>query len=117
MISHPAQRERECACRGWVEPLDIVDGEHDRSPFGERLERGTDRDAERPRVDRLLGSLVQQQRDFERVPSRRRQGGQHLVEHALEEIAEHDMGQSALGLGRARREDAKPPLARRLDTR
>jgi hypothetical protein len=114
--SNPTQRERERARRGRVEPLNIVDSEHDR-PFGERLQGSTDRDAQRPRIDRLLGSLVQEQRDFERVASRRRQGGQYLVEHALEEIAEHDVGQPAFRLGWSRREDAQPPLARRLDTR
>ena len=75
------------------------------------------RHGERARVDRLLGSLVHEQRHLERLPSRRRQGGQNLVEDAFEEIAEHDVRERALGLGGARREDAEPLLVRFLDTR
>ena len=117
VAGHTSQREHERARRGRVEPLDVVDGEHDRRLCGERLQGRPHRHGERARVDRLLGSLVHEQRHLERLPSRRRQGGQNLVEHALEEVAEHDVRERALGLGRARREDAKPPLVRRLDSR
>ena len=45
------------------------------------------------------------------------QGGQHLVEDVLEEIAEPDVREPALGLGRPRREHAQAPPARSLDAR
>ena len=84
---------------------------------GERLQGCPNRHGERARVDRLFESIVHEQRHFERLPSRCRQGGQNLLEHALEEVTEHDVRERALGLGRARREDAETLLVRFFDPR
>ncbi len=48
-------------------------------------------------------AFVAQKRDLERAPSRRRQLVDHVVEYAVEEIAEPDVREPALGLGRTRR--------------
>ena len=117
LAGHTSQREHKRARRGRVEPLDVVDGEHDRRLCGERLQGCPNRHGERARVDRLFESIVHEQRHFERLPSRCRQGGQNLLEHALEEVTEHDVRERALGLGRARREDAETLLVRFFDRR
>ena len=112
---HPSQRKRQRTRRRGVEPLDVVDREYDGLRPGERVEGRPDRDAERPPVDGPLGAFSHEQRDFERLPSRRRHRGQHLVEHALEEIAERDVRQPALGLCGPRGQHPQPLLARGLD--
>ena len=49
---HPAERERERAGRPRIEPLDVVDGDQERSA-GECLERAARGDADGPRVGRV----------------------------------------------------------------
>ena len=51
--------------------------------------------------------LLEQERDLERAPPRRRQRGQDLVEDVLEQIAQPHVSEAALSLGRSRREDAQ----------
>ena len=117
LAGHTSQREHKRARRGRVEPLDVVDGEHDRRLCGERLQGVRTATASVRGSTGSFESLVQEQRHLERAPSRCRQGGQNLVEHALEEVTEHDVRERALGLGRARREDAETLLVRFLDPR
>jgi hypothetical protein len=42
----PSQRERQCARRGWVEPLDVVDSDQNRLPFAQNLQHAVHRHRE-----------------------------------------------------------------------
>ena len=66
-------------------------------------------------IDRVVGRLLEEERDLERTPPRRRQRGQDVVEDVLEQIAEPGVSEAALGFGRSRRQHAKPRVARMLD--
>ena len=99
-LGQTPQREADRTRRRSVEPLEVVDREHE-PVLGEHLERAADGDAEGALVDGLPGRVLHEQRDFERVPARRRQPRQHLVEDALEEVAEPGVREATLRLGRA----------------
>ena len=111
----PPQRERESERRRCVEPLNVVDREEKRPSLREQLDGAAGRGAERPWVHGLLGRALDQKCDLECPPSRRREGRQHLVQHLLEQIAEADVSEALLGLGRPRLEDAKSQRPRLLD--
>ena len=64
----------------------------------------------------LAGTLVDE-RELERSPPRSRQRGQHVVDHALEEVAERYVREVTLGLGRARDERPQPFGTRVLHAR
>jgi hypothetical protein len=49
------------------------------------------------------------------VPPRRRERRQHVVERSVEQVAQRDMAQAPLGLGRARDEHLRAPRLRVLD--
>ena len=108
------QRKPDCACRRGVEPLQVVDRDHE-PVLGKQLEGAPNRDSERPLVDAVPRCLLDQQRDLERLAPGRRQGRQHLVEHAVEQVAEAGVGERPLRLGGPRREHAPPAAARLLD--
>ena len=97
-LRQPPQRKPDCACRRGVEPLQVVDCDH-QSVLGEQLESAPNRDSERPLVDAALGGILDQQGDLERPAPRRGQGRQHLVERAVEQVAEAGVGKRALRLG------------------
>ena len=111
----PSERERERARRRGIEPLKIVDRDENGPVVGEQLQRAPSRDPECARIHRICGRLFEEKRHLERAPPGRRQRGQDVVEDVLEEIAEPDVGEAALGLGRSRREDAQSTRARMLD--
>ena len=113
-LRQPPQRKPDCACRRGVEPLQVVDRDHE-PVLGEHLEGAPNRDSERPLVDAVPGCLLDQQRDLERLAPGRRHGRQHLVEHAVEQVAEAGVGQGPLRLRGPRREHAPPAAARLLD--
>ena len=75
------------------------------------------RHRERAVVDRIVGGVLSEQRDFERAPPRRRQQRQDVVEDTVEQVAEPDVGKLALRLRRPGREDTKPLRARIVDRR
>ena len=97
-LRQPPQREPERARRRDVEPLQVVDRDH-QPVLGEQLESTPDRDSERPLVDAALRRILDQQGDLERPAPRRRQFRQHLVERAVEQVAEAGVGERALRLG------------------
>ena len=98
-LGQTPQREADRTRRRSVEPLEVVDREHE-PVLGEHLERAADGDAEGALVDGLPARILHEQRDFERVPARRCQPRQHLVEDALEEVAEPGIREAAFRLGR-----------------
>ena len=113
-LRQPAQRKPERACRRDVEPLQVVDRDH-QPILGEQLESAPNRNSERPLVDTALRGILDQQGDLERPAPRRGQGRQHLLERVVEQVAEAGVGERALRLGGARREHAPPAAARLLD--
>ena len=113
-LVHPPQRERECARRGRVEPLVVVDREDNRPLGSENLQRAPDRDAERARIE-VVSILLDEERDLQRMAPGRRQRRQHALENALEQVAEAGVGQPPLRFSRPRHEDAEPSFTRSLD--
>ena len=97
-LRQPAQRKPERARRRGVEPLQVVDGDH-QPVLGEQLESTPNGDSERPLVDAALRCILDQQRDLERPAPRRRQCRQHLVERIVEQVAEAGVGERTLRLG------------------
>jgi hypothetical protein len=116
-LGEPADREPERVGGGRVEPLDVVDRDDERALLGQRLERAANADAERTRIDRPAGGVLDEQGDFERTPLRCRECGKRLVEHVLEEVGEPSVLEAALGLRRPRDEDARAALPRRIERR
>ena len=96
--------ELESGRRGRVEPLHVVDRNQQWLGLCERAQAGQNRDANRPRIRRPPPGLGKQERNLERAPPWRRHRRQHLVEHALEQVAETGMSEAALGHRRPRRQ-------------
>ena len=94
-----------------IEPLEVVDRDDDGALRGELPQRGQERDRERTQVGLLL-ALLQEKRDRERVPLRRRQRRQHHVVHSLQQVAERAEQQLHLGLRTRRAQDAIPARRR-----
>ena len=115
-LGQPPEREAERARRRGVEPLEVVDREHE-LVLGQELQGAANGDAECAGVDRPPGRVLDEEDDLERPPPRRRQGRQHLVEDAVEQVAEPGVRERALRLGGPRREHAQPAPARVLDRR
>ena len=114
LVVHPPQRKRQHARRRRVEPLDVVDGKHDRRLGSESLQCATDCNAERARIRAGIG-ILDEERDLERAPPRCRQRRQDALEHVLEQVAETGVSEPSLRLGRPRHEDTKSSLMRGLD--
>ena len=99
-LRQPPEREPECVGGRRVEPLEIVDREHE-PVAGQKLQRAPHRDAERPLVDGLTFCVLDEQRHLERPALWRRQRRQRVVEDVVEQVAEPGVRKAALGLGRA----------------
>ena len=108
------EREPECVRGRGVEPLEIVDREHE-PVVGQKLQRAPHRDAERPLVDGSSFCVLDEQRHLERSALGRRQRRQRVVEDAVEQVAEADVRKRTLRFGWPRREHARPTAARLLD--
>jgi hypothetical protein len=114
LLVHTPKREGKRARRGRIEPLDVVDGD-DNGPFGsQNLQRAADSDAEGARIE-AFRLVLDEERDLERPSSRWGQRGQNVVEHTLEQVAEHHIGESLLRLDWPRRQDAQSSLTSGLD--
>ena len=113
-VVRPAESEAERGRRGRIEPLEVVDGEHE-AFLCERLDRAADRDTERALVDRPPVGVLDEQRHFESAAPRRGQRRQHLVEDPVEKIAEARVGHRPLRLGGARNEYPQAAFACLID--
>ena len=97
--------------------MDIVDRDDNRLVSSEQLQRATNRDPERPRIDAVPCRLFAEERNLERATPGCRQRRQHLVEYVVEEIAQANVGEAAVGLRRSRNEDAQPARTSMVDAR
>jgi hypothetical protein len=79
--------------------------------LAELLEHIAHREGDGTVVDRVAGGRVPEHRDAERTPSGGRQGRQRLVEDLFEQVAEADVDESPLRLGRPGREHPEPTSA------
>ena len=113
----PSQGERECAGRGCIEPLHVVDGEQHGLPLAEQVQRIADRHGQGALIDGSVRGLLPEQRDLERASPRPRDQGSDVGEGVLQQIAQPCVREAALGFRRARREDAQPTGARMFDSR
>ena len=80
----PASGELEHARRGAVEPLDVVDRDDDRSRRSEVAEDGDRRSRDGALTGDGIGATRPQQRNFERVPLRRRKRSEDVGFDALQ---------------------------------
>ncbi len=102
----PPQGERERTRRGRVEPLNVVDGDQDRSAFAQKLQDVAHCNGKRAVIDRITRRLLSEKRHLERVPSRRQERRQRVVVYdILEQIHEPNVSEGMLRLGRTRRQD------------
>lgn len=95
--------------------MDVVDRNDDRLTRAQEIEHIVYGNGERAIVGGLARGVAAQKRDLQRSPPRRGQLADHIVEDTVEEIAEPNVRQSALGLGRTRDEHDKPAFACRRD--
>ena len=119
----PSEQHQNTACResaqgegkggrgGRIEPLHVIDCEHDRLVLAEPLEHIANSEPHGTAVDRSSRGIVSKHRDPERAPARRRQSRQHLIEDVIEKVSEPDVDEGLLGLGRTRRDNPDPPGA------
>jgi len=116
LLVEPPQRERERACRRGIQPLNVVDRDHDRYVHRKSVERIPNRDAQRSWIGALV-TLLDQESDLECAAPRRRQLTEHLVECALEQVAEPGVCESSLRFSRPRSEHPQSSFACGLDAR
>ena len=101
LAGHPAQRERQHARRGGVQPLQVVD-RHEHVALGTECRQDVqEREPDRLRRGRFISRLVQEQGDPQRPPSRRGQRPVDLVQHGPDEIGEPRERECRLRLRRA----------------
>jgi hypothetical protein len=105
---------REDRGRGGVEPLDIVDDDHQRAFLGERAKCGQEGDAEGASVSRLR-ALFEQERHPKRASLRIGDSVEDVVEDRLEEIAETGEREIRLRGNRVSDECRETPFPCRLD--
>ena len=108
LVANTPHRERKRGRGRRVEPLDVVDGQQDRTAAGERAQSSEERDRDRTLIGHGPASLSEQQRELQGTALRGGERGENLVENRLEEVAERRKRQR--GLGRARRRGQNPKL-------
>ena len=96
---------------GGVEPLHVVNRDHERAGLGERSEHGEQRERDTLLVGRVVALVIQQERHLERVPVARRKlvQGIHVVS---QQVAEGRVREARLRLRGASAERSGPRLLR-----
>ena len=110
-------RERDGLRRRRVEPLDVVDGDHDVAIGRQGSQRVQAGNRDRPRVGIRTLRLLAEQRDAKRLALRDRQTGECLVGHRLQDVPETRVRERRLGIGRAGLQHTPRPRQRVLDRR
>jgi hypothetical protein len=111
-LLQPADGEREGLRGRGVEPLRVVDGDHDRAGPREFAEHREHAGRDRASVEAAAADVRPEQGDVERAPLERCQPRQHLGVDGLEQVAEPCEGELRLGSARARREHGPALLPR-----
>ena len=93
------KRERERIRGCGIEPVGIIDREHERPLRGKEPERCRDGHRDGAWVRRRLAGVVEQKRHPERVLLRPGQARKHIVPHRLEEVAERRLCEPEFALG------------------
>ena len=106
LLPNPPPREAEHGGRRGVEPLNVIDGDEQRTIRGVLTESAQDRDGNRPLVGRRALRSFEQERDTEGVGLRRRERVEELVQPFVQQVAEACKGESGLGCGGSSLEDA-----------
>jgi hypothetical protein len=112
-----AQREAERVGRRLVEPLRIVDREHGRLLVRGIPEHRGDAGRDGAGVDHLAARVLEEERDRERAPLRRRQPVECARTERAEQVEEAGERQRRLRAGRPRREDARAVRRGEIDAR
>jgi hypothetical protein len=110
-----AESKLETGQRKLVTPLRVIDGDKNRGRRGKQLEDIPQPDAKRKRVGVLRAGLTPYQRNLERRTPGRRERGERIIDHALQEIAKDRVWKVALHLCGPRQQDAKPVVASALE--
>jgi hypothetical protein len=105
-VVQPPDRELQNPGRRKVEPLRVVDRQHQGARRGKGHERTMERGRKGPAIRRGGGGLRPEQRHLEGGSLRRREGVERLVDDPVEEISEGREGEPRLGLGGPRRQCA-----------
>ena len=104
-VANAADGERECAHRGEIEPLDVVDRDHDRRPVGEEPQRADRSPSHEQRITGLRHVLKRQGR-CQRPGLRFRQVREDLRGDGAKDVAQARVPEGELGLDRTRGEHA-----------
>ena len=110
----PPGGEGEGRSRGRVQPVRVVDREHDPPVVGQRAEQRQQRRPDQAPLGRPLARGLQH-RDLERVPLRRRQVFEETRVELGQQVGQPGEREGRLRLGRAGREDERVELARQPD--
>jgi hypothetical protein len=108
------QREREGGAARAVEPLDVVDRNHERRLACEPPEKLEDADGDRPRIERSTLGVLEQESHGERPPLRHRQL-RDLMARPRQLVGKPGERQLALRLGGPRFEHPVPALPSACD--
>ncbi len=108
--------ELERAGGGSVEPLDVVDGDEHRADGREDAKAAQEGGRDRPVVGRCAVRFLEQERDLQRPPLRRRQPGQRHFEDVAEQIREPGETELCLRLARPGGENREAALLGPLDS-
>ena len=110
LVAQSARRIRQRAPRSGVEPLHVVDREHDGGLRGEPADRAEERDADRARIGGRPIVRFQDERQRQRPALRSGKRLERLVQHRIEQVADGRERQRRLALGGHRLENAEAAL-------
>ncbi len=104
-LVEPTRSEGKGGRRWRVDPLRIIDRDHDWPARGERSQHGQRRDADCTPIGPTQPGIVDKECCLERLSLRGRQLRRNVCEPRPEQVAKDGMSQLRLGLGRSRREN------------
>jgi hypothetical protein len=100
LVGESPDRELDRRGRRPVEPVDVVDGEHDRSLGGQCTQDGEDGRPDQPPTGRARRLRLEKD-DVDRLALRGRQGGHQARRNRREDVRESCERELRLGLGRS----------------
>ena len=88
LLSQAAQRDLDRPGGGGVEPLHVVERNHHGASLCHRSHHVQDGEPDGVRIEWRLAGLGEQERDFERPPTRQNERGSDLLEHIAQQLGE-----------------------------